>query len=203
MIEILHDFRYNVDKEVIQELFNGVRKLSTFMKNLEKIAPRFVDDYSRDEPKTTNSFVGDAFEFFIELLIKLRGEGRIYLYDYVPVSVSQDIGIDGFGKRKDGKNPESRCAIQIKYRSNTSEELGSEDGLDKFGRACFIDIKKLNITPALYKAIIFTTAKDVKYYVKDSSFGGILEVFNYSTIRNLVDGVEDFWLNVENVIKEF
>jgi len=75
----------------LKSLFEKTNKLSTFMNKLE--IQSLKDPLCYD----TNKYLGDGFEFFIEILLKLHPvDNRIGVYNYSP-KLMNDNGVDGLG----------------------------------------------------------------------------------------------------------
>jgi hypothetical protein len=175
-------------------LFNGVTKFSTFCYRLEKQAELNTDRYPRDK------YVGDGFEFFVELFIKyFKNDNRIGIHEY-RVNNDIDMGVDGFGLNM----ALEKCAIQVKYRSNNTQELsGHQDHLDSFITEALLNhgVKppkqlKVGVIPTLY---IFTSAKGLYWKTNDVKYQGKIKVISYNDIRKMVDNNLGFWEDVYQI----
>ena len=185
-MELNHHFK--TTSHNLPELFKGVSKFNSFCKKLENQASLDIDRYDRDK------YVGDGFEFFIELFIKyFKNDNRIGIHEYTS-NDGVDMGVDGFGLNM----ALQKCAVQIKYRSNSMQELsGHEDHLDSFIAEALLnhgvvppEKLKLGIIPTLY---IFTSAKGVYWKTNDIKYQGKIKVIARDDIRKMVDNNLGFW----------
>jgi hypothetical protein len=190
-IDILHGFRSRSHN--LQGLFDGVNKISTFMKRLEDQSLLNPTRYSPDKYK------GDGFEFLIEIFLKSHAfDNRVGITNYTPVQ-KDDNGVDGFGINLSGE----KCVIQIKYRSNTESVLSSNqdklsnlisDGMISHGVMILPEklesIKQKKSAPLHY---VITTAKGLHHYTDHQNFQGSVHCIGYNELRSLLDGNMSFW----------
>lgn len=177
----------------LEGLFNGVNRMSQFMRNLESQAQ--IDPIRYD----VNKYVGDGFEFFVELFLRLHPvDNRVGVYGYKP-NQENDNGVDGIGKNIRNED----CVVQVKYRSNTSTLLTANtdhlsnlfsDGMLSFG--VISDAKEKN-----YRHFVFTTADGLHFYTDNEMFKGKVKCFGYKEFRAMLDNNQPFWDNVRNVVK--
>lgn len=195
MSTIQHFFKYKSHDLV--GLFKGVRTMRALNGRIKKQAELKPDDYD------PNDYKGDAFEFFIELLVTLLPNNRMMggLHNYEPV-LYDDNGIDAMAVNWEGKP----SAVQIKYRSNRDFALtGSGDHLGNMVKEAAIkhrilppeDIQKE--TPVFY---VFTTAESLHHYTKDQFFHGAVHCVGWKELKLLVDNNTGFWEDVERIVKE-
>ena len=185
-----HLFKYHAHD--LKGLFAGTRKLSTFCTKLEKQAQQ-DDTYDRDK------YVGDGFEFFVELLVTLLPFNRKMggLYAYEPVQ-ENDTGADGRASNWDGKP----SLIQVKYRSNKQGLLtANKDHLSNLLAVAVKEgIVKADLSKEAHVFYVFTTAKGLHYYTDDTFFENNVHCVAYDDIRLLVDNNEGFWQACENIV---
>jgi hypothetical protein len=177
----------------LEGLFNGVNRMSQFMRNLESQAQ--IDPIRYD----VNKYVGDGFEFFVELFLHLHPvDNRVGVYGYKP-NQENDNGVDGIGKNIRNED----CVVQVKYRSNTSTLLTANtdhlsnlfsDGMLSFG--VISDAKEKN-----YRHFVFTTADGLHFYTDNEMFKGKVKCFGYKEFRAMLDNNQPFWDNVRNIVK--
>jgi len=168
------------------KLLKGVDKLSTFMRNTDKLStdPAWINgNWSPEEYK------GDAFEALVEVLVTLSSiDKRINIVDYRPHNNKvdgKDMGIDGYGLSHNG----NQHTIQVKYRTNTLKELtANEDHISNF-------VAKTTSSPKFRDAdmTIFTTAKDLNSKVNEGMYHDRVRVLGYKDLAKLVDGNIPFW----------
>jgi hypothetical protein len=193
-MKIIIDHHFLTTAHDIDELFLGTKKISTFCAKLEKQANSNVAAYPYEK------YVGDGFEFLVELLIKLSpADNRIGIREYHPIQSNKDNGVDGYGVNLLGK----KCAVQVKYRTNTNKVLtAGDDKLDSFmTEAMFEKVypEEENVCKNHY---IFTTAEGLHYYTNNEKFRGAVKCIGYQHLRELLDNNIHFWDMCMEVIQE-
>lgn len=193
MINITHNFKTKCHD--LEGLFAGVNTLSNFMSNLEHQSTLDPDRYS------PNKYLGDGFEFFIELFLKLHFvDNRIGIYDYKPIQ-ENDNGVDGIGINI---NLEP-SVVQIKYRSNkTSVLTATNDHLSNLfsdGMLTHNVVADTN-NPKNYRHFVFTTAKGLHFYTDSEMFKNKVKTFGYNELRSMIDNNYIFWYKIRKIISE-
>jgi hypothetical protein len=183
-IDIAHGFKFRSHN--LTELFDNVNNMSSFMKKLEKQSLK--DPLRYDSLK----YLGDGFEFFIEIFIKSHAyDNRVGITDYEPI-VRNDNGVDGIGKNLIGK----KCVIQCKYRSDNRALLTTNQ--DHIGNMVVEGMMTFNIIkpenkkdcPVYY---VFTTATGLHYYTDNEVFKGYVKCFGINELKTMLDGNLSFW----------
>jgi hypothetical protein len=171
----------NADK-----LLKGVDKLSTFMRNIDKLS---TDPAWTSGNWTPDEYKGDALEALVEVLVSLSPiDKRINIVDYRPHNNKvdgQDMGIDGYGISHSG----NLHTIQVKYRSNVRKELtANEDHISNF-------VAKTTSSPKFRDADMttFTTAKDLYQKTNEGMYHDRVRVLGYKDLTKLVDANIPFW----------
>jgi hypothetical protein len=174
--------------------------MSTFMRRLEKDADIDPDRYDR------NKYVGDGFEFFVELFLYLHPcDNRVGVYDY-HVEQENDNGVDGTGVNIRGE----KSVVQVKYRTNTQSFLTANvdhlsnmisDGLFAYGVGA--DLAHKNN----FRHYIFTTAESLNFYTDQEMYKSKVKCFGYQDFRLLLDLNVPFWQSAleicEKLTKDF
>lgn len=167
-------------------LFEKTNKLSTFMNKLEKQANIDHIRYDRDK------YVGDGFEFLMEIFIKISEfDTRLGISKYEPVQ-SDDNGVDGIGYNLINE----KCAVQIKYRSNTMQTLtANEDHLSNFIADAMFKYKIVapEDNTQIFRHYIFTTAQGLNFYTDSQMFKGFVKCYGNEELRFFLDGNMHFW----------
>jgi len=191
-MEVKHLFKSKCHD--LKGLFDNVNRLSTFMRNLERQS--LIDPIRYD----TTKYLGDGFEFFIELFLKLHpNDNRVGVYNYQPIQ-ENDNGVDGIGVNI--KN--QKCVVQIKYRSNTKTTLTTnKDHLsnlitDGMMTHNVVDDNKNNKN---FKHFIFTTADGLHHYTNDEMFKSKVKCINHKDIKSMIDNNIIFWNNIRSIIE--
>jgi hypothetical protein len=190
--DIQHNFKTKCHD--LQGLFKGVSTLSRFMNNLEK---QSLIDPGR---YPTNNYLGDGFEFFIELLLKLHPvDNRLGIYNYTPIQ-ENDNGVDGIGVNI---NLEP-SVVQIKYRSNKKSMLtATNDHLSNLFSDGMLahNVVADSINLKNYRHFVFTTADGLHFYTDQEMFKSKVKTFGYKDIKGIVDKNHIFWEKLTNLIK--
>lgn len=174
-------------------LFDGVKLMSTFNKRLEKQAniDRLRYNY--------NDYLGDGFEFFVELFLKINAaDNRVGVYNYKPIPSNEDKGADGIGVNMKGE----KCAVQIKYRSNSETLLtANEDHLSNLILAAGLaGITFDNNDDTNHRHFVFTTAKDLHFHTKSNMFENKVKCFGWNEFKSMVDNNLHFWDKCREIV---
>jgi len=179
----------------LTNLFVGVSKMSTFMRRLEADALLDPDNY--DPLK----YLGDGFEFFVELFLSLYPcDRRIGVSDYVPVQ-SNDTGVDGTGIN----TKREKCVVQIKYRTNTQGFLTANiDHLSNMFSCGDTSHKVVtdHDNPNNFRHFVFTTAEGLNFYTDQEMYRSKVKCFGYQDFRVLLDDNYTFWNKALEIVNE-
>jgi hypothetical protein len=192
-IQIQHQFQ--TKSHDLVKLFEGIDKMSKFMRRLEE---QSVIDPLRYDP---NKYLGDGFEFFVELLLALHPvDNRLGVYKYSP-NQSNDNGVDGVGVNI----LLEPCVVQVKYRSNTQTSLtATKDSLSNLFSDGMLahNVVSDQSNPKNYRHFVFTTADGLHHYTDQEMFKGRVRCVGYNDLRSVVDGNLAFWNKLREVVKE-
>lgn len=193
MKTLQHNFQTKAHS--LTNLFEGVTKMSQFMRRLEADANLDTMRYDRDK------YVGDGFEFFIELFLSLYPcDKRIGVSNYVPTQ-ENDNGVDGIGVNTKGE----KCVVQIKYRTNTDGFIvNNTDHLSNMiSDGMFAhDVVSDNTDPKNYRHFIFTTAEGLNFYTDQEMFKSKVRCIGFNDFRVLLDDNIIFWQTALEIVKE-
>jgi len=183
---------YNKNDKLFEGFFDKCFTLNTFVNRASKESKEFIRyGYTKDQGK--EKMIGDLYEIFAELFFKIMGANpKIGVYGY-SIENDNDNGVDGYGLGIDGKP----CTIQVKYRSNKTKCLTSDD-LKQFA---FQSVTKYKVDiETKTNIIVFTTAKDLHWYSENEVFLGKVRTINFETTRKYVDNNIPFWLMCKDII---
>lgn len=166
-------------------LLNDVNRLSVFMRRLnQQSAAQEGNGYGW----TADEYKGDAFEALVEVLVCASSiDKRLNLKSYEPADRrkhGRDMGVDGYGASHNG-NP--HC-VQIKYRSNTREDLTTRDGVSNF--AAFVGLNPLYQGADL---TVITTARGLNDTLSEQMYSNRIRTLGYRDLCKLVDDNQAFW----------
>ncbi len=156
------------------------------MRRLEQQAEIDPDRYDRD------MYVGDGFEFFVELFLKLHPcDNRVGVYEYVPIQ-ENDNGVDGIGINIRGQ----KSVVQIKYRANNQQLLTAN--ADHLSNMISDGMLAHNVNAVMnntknYRHFVFTTAEGLHYYTNDEMFKSKIKCIGNNDFRSMLDNNIIFW----------
>lgn len=183
---------YNKDSNIFQTLFKDTRTLSQLTSKIIKISKSYESLAYKDADKVK----GDLFEIFAECFFKnLAADNRIGVYGYQPAPAVDDYGVDGFGIA----NNEMPCTIQVKFRSNATEELTLKD-IKNFQGISYRHYKVP--VESNSNLILFTNAKGLHWITEAKVLSGASITYGYNEISGLVDNLYSFWKNIEDMVQE-
>ena len=174
----------NQPKSFHEELYSGVTTFNQWNSKAKKLST----NYQQYGYKTQEKMIGDMFEIFAEIFFKsFPCDNTLGIYDYNPVSGSEDYGVDGIAK---GILDQTQSAIQVKWRSNPTVELVSNDLKQFVGHAyTTYDIDKKSQTGL----IVFTNTAGLHWHTDTKVLNRQLRVINGEKIKGMVDGNLGFW----------
>jgi len=192
-MQIEHQFK--TKSHDLVSLFDKTNKMSTFKTKVGKQANQDILNYPY------NDYVGDAFEFLVELIIKLHPvDNRLGITEYFPVQET-DNGVDGYGINMDG----NKCAIQAKFRNDVTSNLSAtKDHLDSFlVEAMSNDIFPLKkLEKGCPKHYIFTTAESLHHYTETEKWKKWnIKLIGWKHLRQMLDNNYLFWDKCREIIK--
>ncbi len=148
------------------------------------------------------NYVGDAFEFFVELMFQIIGPSRKFggIHDYEPQQ-ENDNGVDALCKNWDGE----QSVVQIKYKRDSERVLtGNQDHLGNMVKEATL---KYRIIPhdqdkkETTKYFIVTTGKSLHYYTDDEFFLNNVKCIGWKELTTLLDGNIGFWKKAEDIVR--
>lgn len=174
-------------------LYSEVNLMSTFMRRIQQQAQL---DPLRYNP---NDYMGDAFESFVELFLKIYDtDNRVGVYNYVPVPSHEDKGADGVGVniRKE------KSVVQVKFRGNVDSLLtANEDHLSNLMLAgMHMDVAFDNEDRKNFRHFVFTTANNLHFYTDEHMFEGKVYCFGLNKFREMVDNNPIFWDKCREIV---
>ena len=195
MIIIEHEFK---DKgQNLVALFEGVNSMEDLVRNIQQQA-LLVHDVNYE----TNDFMGDAFELFVEMFLKILSfDKRVMVRNYKPIPSVEDNGCDGIGENFIGE----KCVVQIKFRTNPSYELtGNIDHLtNMINEGVFLGVVYNLNDDEHYRHIVFTTADGLHYKTRDNTFKGKVKCVGIKQFNKIIgrDNIP-FWNKCRELVME-
>lgn len=183
---------YNKDQSIFDNLFKDVNTLTKLSNRIVKLSKNFELYSYKDGDKVK----GDLFEIFSECFFKiLSADNRIGVYGYQPAPPIEDYGVDGFGL---GMN-ELPLTIQVKFRSDTTTELTSDD-IKQFAFQSIIEYNVDKDTRT--NMIVFTNSKGLHWLTESKVFSGRVRAIGYDIISQIIDNNMVFWRELSDLIKQ-
>lgn len=193
-----HSFQYNAHNLI--SLFENTTKFSGrngWKSKMEAQSTLNENKYPR------KNYVGDAFEFFVEVMFEVIGPIREWggIHNYQPQQ-ENDNGVDGICYNWDGK----LSVVQVKYKRDSERLLTAND--DHLGNMVKEATLKYRITPhnvdnkETTKYFIITTGKSLHYYTNDEFFLNNVKCIGWDQLCNMLDGNLGFWKKAEKIVKD-
>jgi hypothetical protein len=189
-IHLIHPFRFTADWTA---LLKNVDTLQKFENRINKHCDDNTDYLNEDEVgQKVRSYKGDAFEVFVEFLIKSHPfDRRIGVSHYIPnhPSLGQaDHGVDGRGIGTNN-NP---ATVQAKFRSDPKAELTANGShLVNFKNSSHEEYGVL--TADIDNMLIVTNCKGLHHYTASAMLNGKVRCIGRDQLKGLVDDNLPFW----------
>ncbi len=195
---IKHSFQYNAHN--LQELFEGTTRFSGRGGWKSKMEAQSTLDENK-YPRL--NYVGDAFEFFIEIMFEVLGPIREWggIHEYEPQQ-ENDNGVDAICKNWDGE----LSVVQVKYKRDSERLLTANE--DHLGNMVKEATLKYRITPhkpnnkETTKYFVITTGKSLHHYTDDEFFLNNVKCIGWDDICNMLDKNKGFWKKAEEIVKK-
>ena len=197
MNKLTHDFAHQHRAELIQML-ERTTSLRQYLKKLRDYARSMRDpDAPDDAPdKTQLKIIGDGFEVFGEVFLKLRGklDERIYIDKFHRPEHLTDNGVDGVGyDTKTG----GLVFVQFKCYRESEFLTGVDSHLDSFVSESLMMMRDLEPeSPSGFKhwprLVVITSAADIHPYTKQKKYRDRVKCFNHTELHRMTDN-GGFW----------
>jgi len=195
---IKHSFQYNAHN--LQELFEGTTRFSGRGGWKSKMEAQSTLDENK-YPRL--NYVGDAFEFFVEIMFEVLGPIREWggIHEYEPQQ-ENDNGVDAICKNWDGE----LSVVQVKYKRDSERLLtANKDHLGNLLVQAQIqygitshDLNKKETT----KYFVITTGKSLHHYTDNEFFLNNVKCIGWDDICNMLDKNKGFWKKAEEIVKK-
>jgi superfamily II DNA or RNA helicase len=193
-IQLVHPFKDIIpDVDEFFQAENEVGAINTINALCYKIK-KLSDKYSLQIDE--NKFKGDALELFVEFLIKTNAsDNRIGIYEYHPIDVTEDVGVDGYGIGENG-NP---ATVQVKYRAGDYVLTANEDHLSNLLTG---SIFNYSVKPEDDKnMLIITTGLKVHETTREKMLKNKVRVLNREALREMLDNRPEWWIRFYEAVK--
>ena len=194
---MIHSFQYNSHN--LLELFEETTRFSGrngWKSKMEAQSTLNENKYPR------LNYVGDAFEFFVELMFHVIGPIKEWggIYNYQPQQ-ENDNGVDAICKNWDGE----LSVVQIKNKQDSERLLTAN--ADHLGNMVKESTLKYRIQPhnpekkETTKYFVITTGKSLHHYTDDEFFLNNVKCIGWKELTTLLDGNIGFWKKAEEIVK--
>lgn len=203
MIKLTHDFVWQHQPALLRML-EGTTKLDQYLKKLRDYA-RTLRDPSASEgapDKTQLKIIGDGFECFGEVFLKLRGklDERIYIDQFHRPENLTDNGVDGVGY--DSKTG-GLVFVQFKCYRETEFLTGVDSHLDSFVAESLMLMRDLETSPQGFnhwpRLVVITSAADIHPYTKQQKYRDRVKCFNHTELHRLTNN-GTFWDEFRSIV---
>jgi hypothetical protein len=189
-ISLIHPFRFAGPWD---KLLKSVDNLGKFENRIKKYCDEDTQHLTPEEAKNKiNKFKGDAFEVFVEMLLKTHAyDRRIGICNYEPLHPlfgDQDTGVDGKGIGTNNRP----ATVQIKFRGDDRILLtANKDHLSNFLCA---SIFKHNVDKDDNEnMLVITNAKGLHYFTETEMLDGKIRCLGRDHRDDLVKNNLPFW----------
>lgn len=204
-IRLIHPARHE-DRFKWDEILSGVADLAEFEKNLRKGCNKDIDYLTETEQgKKIRTYLGDAWEVFVEMLIKSHPyDRRVGISAYTPCHPGLpgkgqiDMGVDGYGT---GTNLRP-ATVQSKFRSKATDRLTSNG-------AHLVNFAWTSTGPDFGvlrddtdNMLVVTNCAGLHYFTEGSMLDGKVRCLNRDHIKDMVDNNLVFWEEFRNATKK-
>ena len=200
IVKLTHPFMWRCQNPAA--LLDNCTKFNTFCSRLEKQAEEVntilleqdTELMRKSKLDAINKYKGDAFELFVEALIRLfHCDKRLGLIENYQVNTKTDVGVDGFGVCGYNNKP---FTVQCKYRKHDHVLTANTDHLTNFTSASMLHFG-VDVTPDpdTHKCnmLIISSADSLNFFTDLEMFGEKVHSFCRKEIRILVDNNPVFW----------
>ncbi len=143
-----------------------------------------------------NKFKGDALEIFAEYFCKTNAsDNRVGIYDYCPVDVDDDTGVDGHGIGENGYP----ATVQVKFRPGDYVLTANEDHLSNFLTSSWGDFS-VRIEDEK-NMLIITTGLKVDERSRERMLKNKVRVLNREALREMLDNRPEWWIRFYESVK--
>jgi len=191
-IRLIHPFRFDLRADW-SKILKDVDTLAKFENHIRKLCDTDTEHLTEDEKgNKVRTFLGDAFEVFVEALLKTHPYDRfIGISDYKPCHPNfgnEDHGVDGCGIGTNNRP----ATVQSKFRGDASAVLTANGShLVNFKNSSheeygvkFEDVDNM---------LIITNCKGLHYYTEEKMLNKKVRCLSRDHLKQMVDNNLPFW----------
>jgi len=192
-IELTHPFKDkcpDIDNLLKRNDGTIVNSIESLCSKIKQQASIHWDKFGINEDDGSAKYKGDAFELFVEFMIKESGaDNRIGIFDYKLPSDDddEDVGVDGHGVGGNG-NP---ATVQVKYRRGDYVLTANADHLSNFLTASWVNYQVPMEDNK--NMLIVTTGMKVDEQSREKMLKNKVRVLNRDALREMFDNRPEFW----------
>ena len=192
-MHLKHSFRYTCKDW--QSILAGVCNIKDLIQSIEAHAKKSVPPIFDKETtaKLAYKYAGDAFEVFVEYLIKSHGmSSEIGITQYEPLTqlgnTDKDTGVDGTGIGTNGKP----ATVQCKFKSNRTAILTAND--DHLCNFAWASVKKYGVDLADdQNMLIVSTGQELAAFTAHDMLMDSVRFIGYRELVKMLDNNFAFW----------
>ena len=161
---------------------------------VEKSAATLTDENEERQGDIQNNLRGNMLEIFAEIFFHTHEhDERVGIKDYTPVPLGEDYGVDAVGINVAG----DKCAVQVKYRGNLTEQVFYKD----LAKTCTDALLYHDVPIKEKNSVIFlvTTGAGANHIAKNR-LGRKLVIIDREFLRRCVDNNKSFWGTAYNTV---
>jgi hypothetical protein len=191
-IQLIHPFLAD-ERADWGKILKDVDSLAGFERRIKKFCDTDTSYLTEDEKgNKVRTFLGDAWEVFVEMLLKSHAyDRRIGVSHYKPhhrQRGDEDHGVDGSGVGTNGRV----ATVQAKFRGNPQDYLtANESHLSNF-----LSSSQNEYGVSIYDTenmLIVTNCKGLHYYTKEKMLFKKVKCCGRDAIQQFVDNNIPFW----------
>lgn len=192
-MHLKHSFRYTCKDW--QSILAGVCNIDSLVQSIEAHAKKSVPPIfdKKATAERAYKYAGDAFEVFVEYLIKSHGmSSEIGITQYEPLTqlgnTDKDTGVDGTGCGTNGKP----ATVQCKFKSNRTAILTAND--DHLCNFAWASVKKYGVDLADDKnMLIVSTGQELAAFTAHDMLMDTVRFIGYHELVKMLDNNFAFW----------
>jgi hypothetical protein len=191
-IRLIHPFRFDIRADW-SKILKDVDTLAKFENRIKKLCDTDTTHLTEDERgNKVRTFLGDAFEVFVEMLMKTHSyDRRLGISQYTPCHPNfgnEDHGVDGSGI---GTNNHP-ATVQAKFRgdptavltANGSHLVNFKNSSHEEYAVKFDDVDNM---------LIVTNCKGLHYYTEEKMLNKKVRCIGRDHLKQMVDNNLPFW----------
>lgn len=176
-----------------EKILDKVEDLASFERRIKKFCDSETDYLTEDERgQKIRTFLGDAWEVFVEMLLKTHAyDRRIGVSAYRPCHSlfgDEDHGVDGIGIGTNGRI----CTVQAKFRGDPQSQL-TANGAHLSNFVVSSQNEHGVLLTDRENMLVLTNCQGLHHFSESKMLQGKVRCLGRDAIRQFVDNNLPFW----------